>query len=281
MANDNWEYWGAELRRLREQAGKTQEVLAKEALLARSTLSALERGAITPKEAYAAPLDTVLDTGGALTLLLAKVDKKRDYPAWWADALGLEQRSRAIWDYEPTLVPGLLQTPEYAYEIIRSGRPHDPEDEVKKKVEQRTKRLPELQENGLPMLSFVATERALTRPVGDEQVMSGQLSRIEELLNAKTIRLQVLPEDVSIPGANLPFRINVLSESKSVVYFDYFRGGVTHDEPEKISDLTTVFQILTAESLSTRETLRWIAEVQSKWNGKRAATAPQTGTASK
>jgi transcriptional regulator with XRE-family HTH domain len=172
-----WRQWGAELRRLRELAGVSQTDLGRKTLASKATISAWERGTRVPKRESSERLDTALSTGGVLTRLWHDVASQRGVPDWWRSALALERQSREIWEYEPSIVPGLLQTADYARYIIESRRPRATKNEVDETVAQRVERLPALLEKGT-LIRLVVGEAPLVRGVRGQRPMMAELDDI-------------------------------------------------------------------------------------------------------
>ena len=114
--------FGAELRFYRTRAGLSQQDLAARATVSHDVISKIETGERPPAEDFPPRLDAVpeLDTRGALTRLwdhLKKGHKQRLY-GWFQQWAGIEARATVLRWYEPLVVPGLLQTEEYARAIL-------------------------------------------------------------------------------------------------------------------------------------------------------------------
>ncbi|MDS1272442.1 helix-turn-helix transcriptional regulator [Lipingzhangella sp. LS1_29] len=249
-----WARFGAEVRRLRELAGRTQTDLGRSALMAKATMSAIERGTRAPKQHQAEALDTALSTGGALERLRRDLADQQSAPEWFRDALLIEQRAQTIREYEPMVVPGILQTADYAEAMIRARHTRKTTEETNELVRIRTERLANIQDNR-PLLLFVVRETVLSQIVGNEMIMKGQLERIAQLGEQDTIRLQVLPHTPTTAGLCSHFRISTLSPTQAVVYFEHPLGGTTHESPEHVEEMSTLFGQLQAEALSPNASL--------------------------
>jgi Domain of unknown function (DUF5753) len=101
-------------------------------------------------------------------------------PSEYANLIGLEAEASEIRAYEPELVPGLLQTEEYARAIIRLGRPGDTAGEVDRRVGVRMTRQQVLDRDDPPIMRVVLNEGAVRRLVGGPQVMRGQLYKLAQ-----------------------------------------------------------------------------------------------------
>ena len=135
--------FGAELRFYRTRAGLSQKDLAARATVSHDVISKIETGDRPPAEDFPPRLDAVpeLDTRGALTRLsdhLKKGHKQRLY-GWFQQWADIEAQATVLRWYEPLVVPGLLQTEEYARAIL-SVRPDGNLDDLDEQVAARLAR---------------------------------------------------------------------------------------------------------------------------------------------
>lgn len=284
-----WEPWATALRQLREQAGHTQAVLGSKTLIARSTVSALERCELAPNREQSETLDRFLASGGVLTRLWDDLFRGANLPEWWQNALGLELRSEEIWEYEPNVIPGLLQTKDYAREMLGGASPRAKPEEIDELVGKRTGRLQSLRDRaeGMPVIRFIIGERALTPAAIHGALMVEQLDWLLTLMSEPMVEIRILTADATPLYASLPFRINTMSNTRRVAHFEHRNGGVTKDDPALVAELNTAFGTLAMEALPSRQSMTLISEVRAQWNGANPATAqapetvsksPQTGT---
>lgn len=190
---------GLELRRLREERRMTIKVAS--VLLRRSTgsLSRIETGyqAIPPRDLEYMLLKYGIEDGPLkeAMLELAAEGRKR---GWWhryasalspevMDFISLEADARSIRTYETVLIPGLLQTPDYARALIQ-GTP----SEIKRAVEVRIARQAVLNRPDPPAFQAVINEAALWQQVGGAQVMRAQLGRLIEM-SERSIDIRIIP----------------------------------------------------------------------------------------
>jgi transcriptional regulator with XRE-family HTH domain len=132
--------FGAELRFYRTRAGLSQKDLAARATVSHDVISKIETGERPPAEDFPPRLDAVpeLDTSGALTRLwehLKKGQKQRLY-GWFQEWADIEAQATVLRWYEPLVVPGLLQTEDYARAIL-SARPDGNLDDLDEQVAAR------------------------------------------------------------------------------------------------------------------------------------------------
>ncbi|WP_393916463.1 helix-turn-helix domain-containing protein [Halostreptopolyspora alba] len=261
--NALWQRFGTELKRQRELSGVSQAQLAKATGWSPSMISALQQGTRTPKRDHAEALDTALNTGGLLTRLWQELVNQRDVPEWFRDAVLIERRATEIREYEPLVVPGLLQTTEYARAMLEGRYNRHLSDQIRQMAEARAARLPAIQGHR-PLLWFVVREAVLKRAVGTETIMKDQLGHIIELAEAGTVQFQVLPDTPVSPGFCLPFRVSSLGPIQSVVYVEHALGGETSDNPEQVSEMTTLFGALQAAAVAPGESI----DLVKRWRGE-------------
>jgi transcriptional regulator with XRE-family HTH domain len=198
------EQLGAELRRLRTEAGLTGEQLARLLNVAQSTISRFESGKLlaSPEairawaEATHAPpdmLQTLLDAQEQLAALVTSwhVLHRAGLVAKQEDVQRLEAQSHAIHVFQPVCVPGLLQIAEYARLVIASGNPSDQAD-VAEAVAKRLQRGTVLYDED-KRFEFILTEPALRWRPGSAQVQRAQLAHLASIASLPHVTLGVIP----------------------------------------------------------------------------------------
>jgi len=165
--------FGAELRYYRTRAGLSQKDLASRANVSHDVISKIETGERPPAEDFPPRLDAVpdLDTRGALTRLwdhLKKGQKQRLH-GWFQEWADIEAQATVLRWYEPLVVPGLLQTEEYARAIL-SARPDGKLDDLDEQVAARLARQAILDRTGAPQLWCILDEGVLHRAIGSSKV---------------------------------------------------------------------------------------------------------------
>ncbi len=155
--------FGAELRHYRTQADLSQKDLATLATVSHDVISKIETGERPPAEDFPPRLDAIgeLDTRGELTRLwghLKKGHRQRSY-GWFQPWADIEAEAKTLRWYEPLLVPGLLQTEDYAKAIL-AARPGAEQDDLDEQVAARLARQTVLER---VQLWFVLDEGVLHR----------------------------------------------------------------------------------------------------------------------
>jgi transcriptional regulator with XRE-family HTH domain len=129
-------------------------------------------------------------------------------PDWFELYLGLEYGAARISSYD-TIIPGLLQTREYAEALYRAGERRLTDEEIHAKVELRMTRQKILtRDEGAPQLWSVLDECARQRLVGGPEVMQAQLDHLGKMTKRTNIEIQVLPNSAGAhAGIEGPFAI--------------------------------------------------------------------------
>jgi len=198
---------------------------------------------------------------------LAKETKARGWwhtygdviPEWFDVYIGLEEAASEISWYEPELVPGLLQTEDYARTVIRENKPDVDEEEINRRVHVRIARQALVRRaTAPPMLRVVLNESILRRPVGGLQVMVGQLDRLAEAGELANVSLRVVPFSAGFHRGLLsgPFEIlrfpengNGTESEPPTVYADGFTGALYLDKPHEVERYTWAFGSISQVSL--------------------------------
>lgn len=279
------------LTQLRNDAGLTAEEVATElrkqgGRWSKSKISRIE----DPR--YAAP--TQRDVRDMLDLYGVTAKRERDalvrltaqagQRGWWnayddffhGSHIGFEAEASAIHNFEPSYVPGLLQTEAYARAITRAGLVTEPErsaDEVDRRVEVRMKRQELLERKRPPQFWAVMEEAVLLRPVGDATTMSEQIDRLIGFAGRPNITLQVIKTSAGAhPGMSGSFgHLEFANPDDAPVVFLETGAGILYlEEPADLSRYTLRFDHLRAMALSPDDTIRFMHTIKGKFDDERS-----------
>ncbi|MGW2404693.1 Scr1 family TA system antitoxin-like transcriptional regulator [Streptomyces sp. NPDC001739] len=227
-----------------------QTQLARMVRVSKSTISRVEicEGPIPPD--LPPLLDQVFSTDGLFKRLYEQI-AAGSYPAHSRRRMMLEPRARAISEWSPTLVPGLLQTGAYARALFRAGDPRASERELVHKVGARLARQDILCGSSPPDLSVVICESVLRRNVGGRKVMRDQLAALLGYAGQSTTVLQVLPFSAETHGLmDGSLSILTMPDGETVVYAESIRSGTVIEEPSRVRQLARAYDVLRASALS-------------------------------
>ncbi|ELS51465.1 helix-turn-helix domain-containing protein [Streptomyces viridochromogenes] len=274
---------GAELRALRTGAGLTSGEAARLVGWHQSKVSRIETGASGVKPA---DVRLLLDAYGVrdsqlreLLLALAGADDGGGRHHWWhayrgvlpptyRDFISLESQASAMRTLETSVVPGLLQTPEYARAVTRAAvgglaaEAATADERLDALVAVRLARQDVLRGDPPLELSAVLDEAVLRREVGGPEVMSRQLRRLMEAARLPQVRLQVLPfsagEHVGVTGPFVIFSFSRTSDL-DVVVLDHLTSSLYLERKEDLQAYTEAFNTLQVHALSPEDSLDYIA----------------------
>ncbi|MFJ3304864.1 Scr1 family TA system antitoxin-like transcriptional regulator [Streptomyces sp. NPDC086549] len=255
------ESYGQELKRRREAAGLTQEELSQRAVMSRTHIAHIEAGRRRPDLEDARRLDQVLEAGGFFERFLPTLDGKR-VAEHFAEAAELERQAVAIKQYASILVPGFLQTPEYAREVLSSGNPPKSDEQRDSLLVTRLERARILDNFSSPRVTVLLSEAVLRQVIGGAQIMCEQLRHIVELGESRRIRVHVLPFTV---GAHAllegPVKLMWFEELPSVAYVEGLKSGRIWEPQGTVRELDDVYDHALGDALSHRKSLALIRSV--------------------
>jgi transcriptional regulator with XRE-family HTH domain len=252
-----------ELRRLREAAKLTCEEVADRLECSASKISRVETGrvSVSPRD-----VRDMLEIYGVPDLqrdALVQLARESRQKGWWhaygdsvqphfATYLGLESAASEIRIYEVNLIPGLLQTEEYARAVIAAGMVNSPRADIERRVALRMERQ-RLTITSPPKVWAVLDEAALRREVGGPEVMRMQLEYLRELGGLRNVSLQVIPFGGGAhPAMGRPFIILVFGEEADpdVVYLEDLTSALWVENVEEVDRYNVFFNHLQATALS-------------------------------
>ncbi|MFD3376922.1 MULTISPECIES: helix-turn-helix domain-containing protein [unclassified Streptomyces] len=269
---------GAELRALRARAGLKSGEAARLVGWHQSKVSRIETGRSGVKPTDVELLLDAYEVRDAelrelLVVLAGSDDNGRHHwwhayrgllPSTYSDFISLESQASVMRTLENTVVPGLLQTPEYAREVTLAAVDGAPDDKVDALVEVRIARQDVLRSNPPLRLSAVLDEAALRRTVGGPEVMARQLDHLREAAHLPHVRIQVLPFGVGAHvGVTGPFVIFSFPSTSDldVVVLDHLTSSLYLERKEDLQAYSEAFDSLQVHALSPEETLDFIAGV--------------------
>jgi Domain of unknown function (DUF5753)/Helix-turn-helix domain len=177
-------------------------------------------------------------------------------PDWFKLYLGLEASARQIYTYECELVPGELQTEDYAMAVFEAAK-HAPGDEARRHVTLRQQRRQALfARQPAPRLITVLGESALSRPVGGPDVMKEQVEFLRSTARAGHAEIRVLPFSVGAHAAmGGTFRILELDEAEDaeIVYLESHVGALYLEEPDEVAEYRRIFELIHTDSVPLDE----------------------------
>ncbi|MFI5841004.1 helix-turn-helix domain-containing protein [Catenuloplanes sp. NPDC051500] len=263
---------GAELRKHREEAGVTIETVAERLHCSTSKVSRIETGhtSATPRDVRAM-LD-IYGIDGDESSELVQISREARQKGWWhpystvltGAYVGLEAEANSVRAYEQQVVPGLLQTEEYARAMIRSARPDISADEVERRVRVRIERQSLLMQDDPIDLWMVLDEAVVGRPVGGDAVMRAQIQHLVDRADLPNVTLQVLPFSAGAhAGMDGTFTILDFPEptDTDVVYAENATGGLFLEKADELRKYVFIFDHIRAAALRPEESVALLADL--------------------
>jgi transcriptional regulator with XRE-family HTH domain len=262
----------AELHACREQAGLTIDDVADDLEWSAAKISRIEnaRVRVLPRDVkHLLRIYGITEDNPAWDILTTLARESRQ-KGWWhaygdtigesfSTYVGLEADATEVRTFESQYVPGLLQTEEYAREVIRSASLTATDEDVEKYVALRMERQLRLAQSQRPELWIVVDESALRRTVGGSVIMRAQLKQLLEQSERPHVTLQLMPFSIGA-HAGMGGAFTVLSfpepTDPEVVYVNYTTGNLFMEKPEELSRFTLIFNHLRATALSVSESRR-------------------------
>lgn len=269
----------AELRRLRERAGFIGEEVARLLGWSTSKISRLERAQTAIKRADLRRLLELyrVDAPRRDELLALAEESKPSgrlkaisarLPGVHVEFLNVEAEAESVWDWEPQVVPGLMQTEEYARAVMLGYNSmfRLPLGEIDRRVEAQHLRQQVLQRDPPLILSFVIDESVLRRRIADSSVMAGQLEHIIEVSHMPNVNVRILPLEGSHPvltGAFTYIKFLRIRETPlpDIATFEHFAGTEYVEAEEDVNKYYVAFQALEESSLEPDASRDHIAAV--------------------
>jgi transcriptional regulator with XRE-family HTH domain len=254
---------GTQLRRLREASGITREAAGAAIRASHAKISRLELGRVGFKQRDIVDLLTLYGVADeqerAGYLGLATQANVRGWwqqnsdllPGWFEMYLRLEQESRIIRTYQVQFVPGLLQSRQYAREVILAGTRAMPERELDRRVQLRIDRQKILTGPDAPQLWVVLDEAALSRPFGSAEVMREQVRHLLEITTLPNVTVQVLPFRLGWHAATGgPFTILRFAERDlpDVVYLEQLNSAVYVEKRSDVEEYLAVMERVSVQA---------------------------------
>ncbi len=203
---------------------------------------------------------------------LASEGKQR---AWWQPLglpyttyVGLESAAISISDYGLGIMPGLLQTPDYARAVVRAAVPRWVPDVVEQRVGGRIARQQLLVSDHPPRFEAVVDESVLHRVVGSPAIMRTQLERLLELSDLPNVTLRVIPYDAgALPAGNNKFIILSFAEPTvpDVVFIEGLTGDLYLEDSGDVEVYNATFRTLVELAASPEATRELIVAMATRY----------------
>ncbi|GLV90811.1 transcriptional regulator [Streptomyces lavendulae subsp. lavendulae] len=261
------DYYGSELRRLREDAGLNQAQLGSIVFCTGSLIGQVETTRRVPTRDFSERVDAALGTGGVFSRLVGLV-LRHQLPTWFQAYAEMEARAAYISTFQAQLVYGLLQTEAYARAVlgVRS------EGDLDAKVAARMERQQILDRENPPLMWVVLSEAVLHQEIGGRDVMRNQLAHLLDLRGREWVRVQILPFEAGAHAGQMgSFTVLRFDDDPDIVYTEDFVQGHMTANPQALREGSLRYDHLQAAALSLEDSAALIARVLEERYGDQPA----------
>ncbi|BET50529.1 helix-turn-helix transcriptional regulator [Kitasatospora aureofaciens] len=213
----------------------------------------VEGGKRIPRREYLEKADQVLDAGGLIAAAWEDVKRVR-YPKQVRELAKLEATAVEVSLYANHNIHGLLQTEEHMRSLFDTWLPAYTEEETESMVAARLARRAVFERSPAPTLSFVQEEATLRRPVGGRMVWRGQLERLLELGELRSVSIQVMPTDCEEHfGTGGLIEVLKFPDGTAVGRSEGAFNGRPVSDPKQLRILELRYGMIRAQALTPRE----------------------------
>ncbi|TDD54379.1 helix-turn-helix domain-containing protein [Saccharopolyspora elongata] len=266
---------GRSLAQWRELAGLTREEVAAELECTTGRVRHLESGRNVPTRPDLIVLCAMYGIPDADRKLLLATRSDAQKPGWWqtyrlprwlVSYVTLETDASSVRNFEVELIPGLVQTEDYARRLETLGDPGASQATIDNRVAARMHRQQRLLDDGQPLeVKLLISEAALQRCAADPDVGSGQLAHLIKIGERPNVSIRIVPTGLGLHRAMaggfalLDFPPDTWPETG---YQEYVVGGHLVDDPDAVSTMSKLFSELWDRALSESESANAISKCQ-------------------
>ncbi|MFD4246645.1 Scr1 family TA system antitoxin-like transcriptional regulator [Streptomyces sp. NPDC058525] len=246
---------GRQVATARIAKNMTQKKLGELIRLDEETIASIEQGRRALMPNVAELMDQHLGLPGLLAVAAHEMPEIDVTPPWAEEYMDREKAAIALSWFDNQVVPGLLQTENYARAVFACRVPAHPEDEIEALVVKRLARQRILRRSTPPTLSFVVWEAVLRDRIGGDEVYAEQLRHLRDCSYLPDVSLQVMPLGrTSHAGLNGPFTLLETPAHQHLGYTETQRGSRLITDPDEVSILARKYAMLRTQALNTEQT---------------------------
>ncbi|MEW1611539.1 MULTISPECIES: helix-turn-helix transcriptional regulator [unclassified Streptomyces] len=259
-------YFGSELRRVREAHGLKQAELGTMLYCTGSLIGQIETTKKVPTREFAEALDQALGTDGLFSRLVSLVLRSQ-LPSWFRPYADMEAKAAYISTFQSQVVYGLLQTEAYARAVLGVEHPRQVDEVVAARMERQRV----LKRENPPVLWVVLSEAALLLEIGGRDVMREQLALLLEFQDDPWVNIQVLPFTVGQHTAMMgSFNLLRFDNDPDLFYVESYDQGHMTANPSVIKERSVGYARLQATALSPEDSATVITRVMEERYGNRS-----------
>lgn len=252
-------FFGQRLRALRTLKGYSQEGLGELVNASGTAIRKFEAATRSCPRDVAEHLDKVLESNGELSDLWA-VANQEPHPKWFQPFVAAEAEAHKISEWQPQVISGLLQTREYATEVIRAFRPEASHEQIQRDVEARMSRHAVLDGDSPPRYWLILSEAALRLVVGSPAIMAEQLAAVLEAGDRQRVTIQVMPFAAGAHAATVGTLV-ILEGPYKMAFCEGHASGRLIADADEVEECAHSFSLLQSTALNVRDSLDLIRDV--------------------
>ena len=258
------DYYGYELRRLREAAGLSQKQLGEILNYTGSLIGQIETARKVPTPEFSERADAALGSDGLLSRLVELVLRSQ-LPAWFRQVAELQTRATEICSFETHMIHGLLQTDGYARAVLGALDETNLDDRTAVRLARQR-----IFENARPSVFWaVLSEAALYQVMGGPDTMRGQLAHLLAFESNPRINIQILPFAAGAhAGLQGSFDVYRFASDPTIVYTEGYNSAHPTANPDTVTDCTLRYDHLQAAALPLRDSAAMIRRVMEERYGE-------------
>ncbi|MFF7067389.1 helix-turn-helix domain-containing protein [Streptomyces pseudovenezuelae] len=261
------DYYGFELRRLREAAHLTQRQLGDILSYTGSLVGQIETARKVPTPEFSERADAALGSDGLLTRLVDLVLRSQ-LPSWFRQVAELQARATEIYSFETHMIHGLLQTEDYARAVLGVLDRSNLDDRTAVRLARRSI----FEKEEPPVFWAVISETALYQEIGGPETMKGQLAHLLAFEDNSRINIQILPFATGAhAGLTGSFDLYRFPTDPNIVYTEGYGSGHPTANPDTVKDCSLRYDHLQAAALSLRDSAELIRRVMEDRYGEQLA----------
>ncbi|MDX3860180.1 helix-turn-helix domain-containing protein [Streptomyces europaeiscabiei] len=255
--SDSLRTWGAVTQALREHAGYSRAEFADLVRFSRHMVESVEQGRRMPDVTYVERADELLGNTGALRRSSQYVTRGRGdvgLAAWFRQWARLERVAVSLCTYECRLVPGLLQSRDYARAVFEGTVPVTPDDQLDNFMDRRMERQRMLFERPTTPFSFIVEEHVLRRRFGDDARMRGLFDHVLELSAPRNVTLQIVPLEAGLHAClDGPVQLLETPKGQRLAYSEGQQNGRLISDSKEVGLLHQRYDTLRSQALNAKD----------------------------
>ncbi|MFF3086344.1 Scr1 family TA system antitoxin-like transcriptional regulator [Streptomyces nojiriensis] len=259
--------YGDRLRRSREARGWSQEELAARMGYSSQHISAVETARKPPTRRFSRKADAVFGTAGTADSF-ERESRRIQHGVLlegFPEYVGYEGKAVELRLFEVGIIPGLLQTPDYARVLANSAveRGAISPEQADERVRFLAERQAALERPRPPMMFVTMDESCIRRTVGGRKVMDAQLDRLVEFARRPNTLLQVAPYDIGERRPfDLPVNLLTLPDRSVIGYAESQAQGHLDRESASVLPMLTAYHQLQGEALAQAASVAMIEDLR-------------------